>query len=84
MQQALNKLMQNRTVLVIAHRLHTITGVDSIVVVDHGRIAETGTHTQLLARGGRYRELWDADGSHTSSHSTAAPIKHSASSEETR
>ncbi|MDN5815641.1 ABC transporter ATP-binding protein, partial [Yaniella sp.] len=83
-QQALNKLMQNRTVLVIAHRLHTITGVDSIVVVDHGRIAETGTHTQLLARGGRYRELWDADGSHTSSHSPADPLKHSASIEETR
>jgi ATP-binding cassette subfamily B protein IrtA len=59
-QQALNQLTAGRTVLVIAHRLHTITGVDRIVVLDHGRIAETGTHTELLDRNGRYRQLWDA------------------------
>lgn len=59
-QQALNRLTEGRTVLVIAHRLHTITGVDRIVVVDHGRIAETGTHADLLAQNGRYRRLWDA------------------------
>ncbi len=59
-QQALGRLVRNRTVLVIAHRLHTITDADQIVVLDHGRIAEAGTHTQLLEVGGRYRRLWDS------------------------
>lgn len=59
-QEALTRLTANRTVLVIAHRLHTITHADQIVVLDHGRIAESGTHLELLAREGRYRSLWDA------------------------
>ncbi|MED5816359.1 ABC transporter ATP-binding protein/permease [Mycolicibacterium sp. 050232] len=57
-QQALNRLTKDRTVLVIAHRLHTIIHADQIVVLDAGQIAETGTHEELLAAGGRYHQLW--------------------------
>ena len=57
-QQALTELTANRTVLVIAHRLHTLTGVDGIVVLDHGRIVQTGTHAQLVSQAGRYAAGW--------------------------
>ncbi len=59
-QRALDRLARGRTVLVIAHRLRTVTDVDRIVVLDHGRVVETGRHEQLRSAGGRYRELWDA------------------------
>lgn len=55
---ALKKLMQDRTTLVIAHRLSTIRNLDRILVMEHGRIAESGTHQVLLDRGGVYAELW--------------------------
>jgi ATP-binding cassette subfamily B protein IrtA len=57
-QQALNRLTRDRTVLVIAHRLHTIAGADQIVVLDDGRVVESGTHQALLGAGGRYLRLW--------------------------
>ncbi|MFT4231957.1 MAG: ABC transporter ATP-binding protein, partial [Leucobacter sp.] len=67
-QQALGRLTRDRTVLVIAHRLHTIADVDRIVVLDHGRIAETGRHDELLSRDGRYRQLWEAGRSGVDRH----------------
>jgi len=59
-QQALSELVRGRTVLVIAHRLHTVVDADQIVVLDEGRIVERGTHPDLLAAGGRYAALWSA------------------------
>ncbi len=56
-QQALERLMQNRTTLVIAHRLATVRAAQRIVVMDQGRIVEDGTHTSLIERGGLYARL---------------------------
>src|SRR5450631_3733064 len=58
-QDALERVSRNRTSLVIAHRLSTIVGADEIIVLDQGRIAERGTHSQLLATGGLYASMWN-------------------------
>jgi ATP-binding cassette subfamily B protein/subfamily B ATP-binding cassette protein MsbA len=57
--EALRRLTEGRTTLIIAHRLATIVRADQILVLDHGRVVQTGTHEQLLAAKGRYRELWN-------------------------
>jgi ATP-binding cassette, subfamily B, heavy metal transporter len=57
-QDALERVAQNRTSLVIAHRLSTVVAADNIIVLDHGEIVEQGTHLELLAKGGLYASLW--------------------------
>lgn len=57
-QHALSVLSQGRTVLIIAHRLSTITTADNILVLHEGRVAESGTHNELLSSNGRYAEMW--------------------------
>lgn len=56
-QQALNNIMQEHTVLVIAHRLSTVEKADNIIVIDKGRVAEQGSHSELMASGGLYCKL---------------------------
>jgi ATP-binding cassette subfamily B protein len=57
-QSTLNAAARGRTTIIIAHRLSTIVGADQIVVLDAGRVAERGTHAELLSKGGLYAELW--------------------------
>ena len=59
-QRAMNRLMKGRTSFVIAHRLSTIRDADTILVMDHGRIVEHGTHQGLLAKGGFYADLYES------------------------
>jgi ATP-binding cassette subfamily B protein len=58
-QQAMGALMQGRTCFVIAQRLRTVRDADRIVVLEDGRIVESGTHEELLGRGGLYREIYE-------------------------
>lgn len=58
-QNALEKLMKNRTSIVIAHRLSTIQNADKIIVLEKGEIMEMGSHQQLLANNGHYKRLFD-------------------------
>ena len=58
-QQELESISESRTTLVIAHRLSTVVHADQILVMDHGRIVERGTHGELLAQRGAYASMWE-------------------------
>ena len=58
-QQALDRIARDRTVVMIAHRLKTVRNASSVVVVEDGRIAQRGTHDDLLRQGGIYARLWE-------------------------
>lgn len=59
-QDAIGRLTRGKTLIVIAHRLSTITGADQIAVVEHGKVLDTGTHKELLARCPLYAQMWEA------------------------
>jgi ATP-binding cassette subfamily B protein IrtA len=59
-QEAISKLVQGKTLIMVAHRLYTVTGADQLVVVNQGRIEATGTHGELLQKCPLYKEMWQA------------------------
>jgi ATP-binding cassette subfamily B protein len=60
MQKALRRLTKGRTCLIIAHRLSTVTNADRIIVLEQGKVIETGSHQELLAKQGLYYQMYEA------------------------
>jgi len=75
-QRAVDRLLRDRTSIVIAHRLNTVVGADKIVVLDHGQIVEQGSHEELLARHGRYYQLYAMQWAEADPAAAAPPPDH--------
>ncbi|MGZ9059413.1 MAG: metal ABC transporter permease, partial [Burkholderiaceae bacterium] len=73
-QEELESISESRTTLVIAHRLSTVVHADQILVMDHGRIVERGTHAQLLACGGAYASMWEIQSRERAKAEAASPV----------
>jgi ATP-binding cassette subfamily B protein len=75
-QSALAQVSRDRTTLVIAHRLTTVVDADEIIVLDHGTIAERGTHAELLNRRGLYAAMWNRQREADEARRRLADIEH--------
>ncbi|NHQ59886.1 ABC transporter ATP-binding protein [Chlorobium sp. BLA1] len=73
-QEAIDHALENRTALVVAHRLSTVRNADRIIVMERGRAVESGSHEELLARGGLYRQLYDIQFSGKTQESERTPV----------
>jgi ATP-binding cassette subfamily B protein len=73
--EALDRLGNDRTVLVIAHRLGTIKNADNIIVLNDGKVAEEGKHEELLAKGGQYADMWNMQLNSTKTSETSLGLK---------
>ncbi|MCA9047993.1 MAG: hypothetical protein KDA89_04655, partial [Planctomycetaceae bacterium] len=74
LQNALNRLLRGRTSFVVAHRLSTIRHADQVIVLDHGRILERGTHDELISREGHYAALYQRFTGAEQSRESSAPL----------
>jgi ATP-binding cassette subfamily B protein len=73
-QAQLKEIAKNRTTLVIAHRLSTVADAQQILVLDHGKIVERGTHQALLAQNGLYRQMWERQQARQDEELLASPV----------